>query len=85
MTKSTSPVALQVGVHEAKTRLSELLRYVESGHEVEIHRGGTPVARLVPAPAESPRIFGSEAGRIVIADDFDAPLNDDELALFGIE
>jgi len=33
-----------VGVHEAKTTLSELLRRVAAGEEVTITRGGEPVA-----------------------------------------
>ena len=37
-----------VGVHEAKTSLSELLRSVESGEEVLVTRGGQAVARIVP-------------------------------------
>lgn len=43
MTKST---AIRIGVHEAKTRLSELLRLVDSGQGVEIARGCEPVAKL---------------------------------------
>lgn len=35
-----------VGVHEAKTRLSELLQEVEAGGEVTITRHGRPVATL---------------------------------------
>lgn len=38
----------EVGVHEAKTRLSELLREVEAGGDVVVTRGGRAVARLVP-------------------------------------
>jgi prevent-host-death family protein len=41
-------LSIRVGVHEAKTRLSELLRLVDGGQEIEIARGGEPVARLVP-------------------------------------
>lgn len=37
-----------VKVAEAKTHLSELLTKVESGEEIIIARGDTPVARLVP-------------------------------------
>jgi len=37
-----------VGVHEAKTRLSSLLREVEDGDEILVTRGGRPVAKLVP-------------------------------------
>jgi len=37
-----------VGVHEAKTKLSQLLREVEAGEEILVTRGGRPVARFVP-------------------------------------
>jgi len=38
----------QVGVSEAKTHLSRLLREVELGQTVVITRNGSPVAQLVP-------------------------------------
>lgn len=41
-----------VGVHEAKTHLSDLLRRVEAGETVTITRRGEPVAELRP-PAEA--------------------------------
>jgi prevent-host-death family protein len=41
--------SLRVGVHEAKTQLSKLLRLVAAGQEIEILRNGEPVARLVAA------------------------------------
>lgn len=48
-----------VTVQEAKTQLSALLRAVESGEEIEIRRGRTPVARLVQtAPRRSLRDLG---------------------------
>ena len=78
MTKSI----VTVGVHEAKTRLSELLRLVDAGEEVEIQRGGQPVARLVPVPGPRARTFGFDAGRLDVPDDFDAPLPDDVLDAF---
>ena len=37
-----------VGVHEAKTHLSEILRRVEAGHTVTITRRGRAVAELRP-------------------------------------
>jgi prevent-host-death family protein len=40
---------MQVNVHQAKTRLSELLEAVEKGEEVIIARDNVPVAKLVPA------------------------------------
>lgn len=39
----------QVGVFEAKNRLSALLALVENGEEIIITRHGQPVARLVAA------------------------------------
>jgi prevent-host-death family protein len=44
-----------VKVAEAKTHLSELLTKVESGEEIIIARGDTPVARLVPMDDEERR------------------------------
>lgn len=41
-----------VTVHDAKTRLSELLREVEQGSEITILRGCRAVARLVPIPQQ---------------------------------
>jgi len=64
----------EVTIHEAKTHLSRLLKAVEEGETILIKRGSLPVARLVPVAAEPPRVWGQYAGRIWIADDFDAPL-----------
>ena len=78
----------EVGVHEAKTHLSKLLREVEAGTGVVILRGGKPVARLVPvrAPARprtrAARIIGADRDGLVVPDDFDAPLPDSVLSDF---
>ena len=64
----------QVGVQEAKTQLSRLLREVESGGEVVIVRGGVPVAKLVPIRPRAARLLGGDQGKFVVPDDFDAPL-----------
>ena len=72
----------EVGVRETKTRLSELLRLVEAGEEVSIRRGHTVVARLIPAKPSGKRRLGIDAGRFVVPDDFDAPLDDATLASF---
>jgi prevent-host-death family protein len=72
-----------VTVHEAKTHLSALLRRVDAGEEIVIARGREPVARLVPArPRHAPQ-FGTDRGRFTVPDDFDAPLPDEILDLFG--
>lgn len=69
MTKSTGAVTT-VGVHEAKTNLSRLLRMVESGTEVHITRASQPIARLVPI-SSSTRELGFAAGTFEVPDDFD--------------
>ncbi len=40
---------MEVGLFEAKNRLSELVSMAEGGTEVVITRRGQPVAKLVPA------------------------------------
>lgn len=73
-------MATTVNIHEAKTQLSQLLLRVSSGEEVIIARAGTPVARLVPyTPRPARRVPGIAAGKITMADDFTAPLPEDEL------
>ncbi len=39
----------QIGTHEAKTHLSELLARVRQGEEFLITNRGEPIAKLVPA------------------------------------
>ena len=65
---------MRVGVHEAKTRLSELLRLIDGGQEIEIARGGEPVAKLVPIRSRETRRLGIDEGVFAVPDDFDAPL-----------
>lgn len=67
-----------VGVHEAKTHLSQLLA---AGEEVIITQRGEEVASLVPR-GSSIRTLGMDRGRFVVPDDFDAPLSDKLLAEF---
>lgn len=74
---------MRVNVGRAKTDLSGLLARVEAGEEVEIARNGVPVARLVQVErtdgpgARFLAAYGSLAGQISIADDFE--LTDEEL------
>lgn len=64
----------KVNIHEAKTRLSQLLAQVEAGEEVIIARAGTPVARIVAIRGDEPqRALGLYDGKIWMADDFNAP------------
>ena len=66
----------EIGAFEAKTRLSELLDRVDKGAVYVITKRGRPVAELRRAAPKRQLLFGSDAGRITIAEDFDAPLPD---------
>jgi prevent-host-death family protein len=78
------PTPRTYNIHEAKTQLSKLLEQVARGDEVLIARAGVPVARLVPIePTSTARVLGTEAGRLLVADDFDAPLPPDVLTSFA--
>ena len=73
---------VRVGIHEAKTHFSKLVKRVEAGEEVEIQRSGTPVARLVRAERRPPRpaSYGMWKGKGWIADDFDSPEVNEQIA-----
>ena len=76
-------MSVTVNIHEAKTNFSKLLAQAISGEEVIIAKAGTPIARLVPFAEKPPhRIPGTAIGKMVIAEDFDAPLPDDVLEAF---
>lgn len=67
-------------IHEAKTHFSKLLERVMNGEEVIIAKAGKPVARILPMVTDvSPRKPGNDAGKIIIAPDFDDPLEEFEL------
>lgn len=70
-------------IHDAKTHFSKLVDAAAGGEEIIIARAGKAAARLVPMqPAKIKRIFGRLKGKIKIAEDFDAPLSEDMIALF---
>jgi prevent-host-death family protein len=71
-----------VGVHEAKTQLSQLLRRVAAGEEISITRRGREVARLVPPHPRPRRRLGFDRGRLEVPETFNEPLPDDVLDAF---
>ncbi len=69
-------------IHAAKTQLSRPVDAAAGGEEIIIARAGKPVARLAAPAAGKRRVLGLLDGQFTIPDDFDAPLTEDELALF---
>jgi prevent-host-death family protein len=63
----------EVGMHDAKTHLSQLVERALGGEDIVITRRGEPAVRLVPEQPQGG--FASLAGvwrnRVRIADDFD--------------
>jgi len=71
-------------LHTAKTHLSRLVEEAVHGEEIVIAKAGKPVVRLVPVANKRRRTgFGADRRKIRIREDFDAPLSDDVLQLFG--
>ncbi|MBP7865423.1 MAG: DUF2281 domain-containing protein [Acidobacteria bacterium] len=70
----------RVKVSAIKEQIFQLLQQVERGEEVYITGEDeiTVVAKIIPPiEKEAPRaVFGFAKGKISIADDFDAPLED---------
>ena len=63
----------QVNTHEAKSRLSELIRMVENGEEVVVARSGVPVVRLVRWTEQTRPMFGGWEGKVVEHGDIVGP------------
>jgi len=63
----------RVGMHAAKTHLSQLVERALAGEEIVLTRRGEPAVRLVPerAAAGFASLAGVWEGQVRIADDFD--------------
>jgi prevent-host-death family protein len=77
-------MATTINIYEAKTQLSKLVDLAAAGSDVIIARNGKPVARLTTLQEQKePYKLGLLKGKGGwLADDFDAPLPDELLALF---
>jgi prevent-host-death family protein len=66
----------KINMHEAKTKLSQLVEKAEAGEEVIIARSGKPVARLSPVrPGKATRKLGLlDRKGFKIPEDFNNPL-----------
>ena len=71
-------------MHEAKTKLSQLVERAEAGEDIVIARNGKPVARLVPVARKNSleSVRGALRGQIHLREDFDE-LPDDIAEAFG--
>ena len=64
-----------VNISHAKTHLSRLVEEAASGEEIVIAKHNRPMARLVALDVSMrPRVPGGWAGKLRMADDFDALL-----------
>lgn len=79
------PPMTDVGMHHAKTHLSQLVERALAGEEIVVTRRGKPAVRLTPVEAVDDRasLLDCMAGEIEIADDFDT-LPDDMAEAFGM-
>lgn len=75
----------QFGMHEAKTKLSQLVERAEAGEDIVIARNGKPAVRLVPVrkPSSFASVRGAWRGRVQMTDDFDE-LPDEIAEAFGM-
>ena len=76
-------MSVQVNIYEAKSKFSKLINQAIAGEEIIIAKSGIPVAKLVPI--ENPALErkpGSAKGKIIIHEDFDAPLPEEWLKEF---
>jgi prevent-host-death family protein len=76
----------EVGMHDAKSNLSQLVERALGGEEIVITRRGEPAVRLVPEQRQNgfASLAGVWHGRVQIADDFNE-LPDDLAESFGIK
>lgn len=74
-----------VNMHDAKSRLSQLVAAIRSGaeREVVIAINGTPAARLVPLSAKPALRWGLLKGKVTIPHDIDRDAEEIERAFTG--
>ena len=75
-----------VNIHEAKTRLSQLVARAAKGEAFIIAKAGKPVARVTAcdSPEENQqKRLGFMAGEFLVPDDFDRMGQDDITHIFG--
>ncbi len=78
-----SETTMEVGIHEAKTKLSKLIPAVLSGEEVIITKAGQPLVKLIPVEVKSgQRPLGAYAGKIKFHGDLLEPIPEEIIDTF---
>jgi len=76
---------MQTNMHEAKSKLSQLVEAALLGEEVIIARAGAPAVQLVPCKPKVKRTFGAFKGSFSMSSDFDSAETNNEVAdMFGV-
>ena len=71
-----------VPLAEAKNNLSKLVDDAAAGQVITITKHGRALARLVPAGKPCAQRIGAMKGKLVLPEEFDAPLPNDMLDAF---
>jgi prevent-host-death family protein len=71
---------MQVTIHMAKTKLSQLIEAAQAGEDVVIAKGSKPVARIVPIPQTGFTIGLLKDQLTGHGPDFLEPMSESELA-----
>lgn len=75
---------IQENIHQAKTHFSKLIEHALQGDEVIVAKAGKALVKIVPIEEPLERIPEQAKGSISMSDDFNAPLNADDLPGFGL-
>jgi len=75
---------ITVPLAEAKNNLSKLVDDAAAGQVITIAKHGRALARLVPIGKPAGKRIGAMKGRLVVPDDFDAPLPDEVMDAFKV-
>jgi antitoxin (DNA-binding transcriptional repressor) of toxin-antitoxin stability system len=67
-----------IDIHELPARLEEMLSQASTGTEIIVTERDVPRAKLVPLARGPQRVPDLHPGAFVLADDFDAPLSEEE-------
>ncbi|MGR2707739.1 type II toxin-antitoxin system prevent-host-death family antitoxin [Pseudomonas sp. ArH3a] len=79
---SASCTAITVSSGQAKASVSQLAHQSSTGQTILITKNGWALAQRVPAGKPHRRRIGLMRGKLLVPDDFSAPLPDDPLDAF---